>query len=111
MKDGFVRVGCASFDMKLGNVKANADQIIKYAHKASEEHIKILLFPELCLTGYTIEDLFYQKRVLNEVTQQLEHILDATYELDLFMVIGAPFIHMNKLCNCTMWRRNFRCYS
>ena len=102
MKDGFVRVGCASFDMKLGNVKANADQIIKYAHKASEEHIKILLFPELCLTGYTIEDLFYQKRVLNEVTQQLEHILDATYELDLFMVIGAPFIHMNKLYNCAI---------
>ena len=41
MKDGFVRVGCASFDMKLGNVKANADQIIKYAHKASEEHFLV----------------------------------------------------------------------
>lgn len=102
MKDGFVRVGCANFEIQLSQVKANAQNIIYYAKEANEKQVKVLVFPELCLTGYTIEDLFYQKRVLNEVYEQLEFILDQTCELDLFMVIGAPLIHMNKLYNCAI---------
>lgn len=102
MKDGFVRIGCASFDIKLGNVKENAKNMIEYIQKANEEQIKVLVFPELSLTGYTIEDLFYQKRVLNEVYEQLETILDITYDLDMFIVIGAPLVHMNKLYNCAI---------
>ncbi len=102
MKDGFVRVGCASFEVQLGHVKENAQRIIEYAKKAYEDHIKVLVFPELCLTGYTIEDLFYQKHVLNVVYQQIDHILDETYELDMLFVIGAPLIHMNKLYNCAI---------
>lgn len=80
MKDGFVRVGCASFDIQLGQVKENAKHIVEYAQKAVQEHVKVLLFPELCLTGYTIEDLFFQKRVLNEINKQIDYILDATYD-------------------------------
>jgi len=102
MKDGFIRVGCANFRVELANVRANTDQIIDYMKKAQENHIKVLLFPELCLTGYTIEDLFYQKRVINEVYQGLENILDASYELDMFIVVGAPLLHMNKLYNCAI---------
>lgn len=60
------------------------------------------MFPELCLTGYTIENLFFQKRVLNEINKQIDYILDATYELDLLLVIGAPLVHMNKLYNCAI---------
>ena len=97
MQDGFVRVGCASFEVQLGNVKENAKHIIEYVKKANDENVKVLVFPELCLTGYTIEDLFYQKRVLNEVNQQIDVILNETYELDMLFVIGAPLIHMNKL--------------
>ena len=48
MKDGFVRVGCASFDIQLGQVKENAKHIVEYAQKAVQEHVKVLLFPELC---------------------------------------------------------------
>ncbi|WP_028044158.1 NAD(+) synthase [Candidatus Stoquefichus massiliensis] len=102
MKDGFVRVGCASFEIQLGQVKENAKHIIEYAQKASQDHVKVLVFPELCLTGYTIEDLFYQKRIINEVYAQIDEILDLTYELDMFLVIGAPLIHMNKLYNCAI---------
>ena len=102
MKDGFVRVGCSNFEVQLSNVEYNAKEIIKYANKAANEGIKILVFPELCLTGYTIEDLFYQKRVLNEVYKQIDVILDQTYELDMLLVIGAPLIHTNKLYNCAI---------
>ena len=98
MKDGFVRVGCASFEVQLGNVKTNARQIIEYAKKADSENIQILLFPELCLT----EDLFYQKRILNEVNEQIEVILDETYDLDMLIVFGAPLVHLNKLYNCAI---------
>ena len=63
MKDGFIRVGCASFVTALTNVEENAKNIIEYINKASEENVHVLTFPELCLTGYTIEDLLYQKRV------------------------------------------------
>ena len=102
MKDGFVRVGCSNFEVQLSNVEYNAKEIIKCANKAANEGIKILVFPELCLTGYTIEDLFYQKRVLNEVYKQIDVILDQTYELDMLLVIGAPLIHTNKLYNCAI---------
>ena len=102
MKDGFVRVGCGSFEVQLGNVKENADKIIKYAKLANQTGIKVFVFPELCLTGYTIEDLFYQKRVLNEVHIQLERILDETFDVDMLMIIGAPLVHMNKLYNCAV---------
>lgn len=102
MKDGFIRVGCANFEVQLGQVKNNAQNIISYVKKANEQKIKVLVFPELCLTGYTIEDLFYQKRILNEVNQQMEVILNQTKDLDLFFVIGCPLIYRNKLYNCAI---------
>ena len=102
MKDGFIRVGCAHFEIQLANVKANAKRIIEECHKANQEHIKVLLFPELCLTGYTIEDLFYQKRVLNEVDTQLNEIAKETALLDTLFVIGTPLVHMNQLYNCAV---------
>ena len=46
MKDGFVRVGCASFPIQLGQIKENAKNIIEYVKKANEEHVKVLVFPE-----------------------------------------------------------------
>ncbi len=102
MKDGFVRVGCASFEVKLGQVKENAKQIIEYVKKANDVHCQTLVFPELCLSGYTIEDLFYQKRVLNEVYAQLEEITIQSEDLDVLFVVGAPLVHMNKLYNCAV---------
>lgn len=102
MKDGFIRVGCANFEVQLGQVKNNAQNIISYVKQATEEKIKVLVFPELCLTGYTIEDLFYQKRILNEVNTQLDMILTQTKDMDIFFVIGSPLIYKNKLFNCAI---------
>lgn len=102
MKDGYVRVGCAGFEVQLTQVKENAKKVIDYVHKASGDDIKVLVFPELCLTGYSIEDLFYQKRVINEVYTQLDYIKEETEHLDLLFVIGAPLVHHNKLYNCAV---------
>lgn len=102
MKDGFMRVGCASFDVQLTHVKYNAQKIIEYMNKAQEHHIQVLTFPELCLTGYTIEDLFYQKRVLNEVYQCIDDIVEASKDKNMIIIFGAPLTHMNKLYNCAI---------
>lgn len=102
MKDGFIRVGCASFEIELANVEKNAKQIMSYVDKAIDEHIHVLTFPELCLTGYTIEDLFYQKRIVNEVYQQIDVIKNYTRDKNIVVVIGAPLLHMNQLYNCAI---------
>ena len=102
MKDGFIRVACGSFPMKLANVPANADQIIALAKEASEAHAQVLVLSELCLTGYTIEDLFFQRRVLNEAKSQLLRIVEETEDLDLFLTIGMPIDYHNQLYNCAV---------
>ena len=102
MKDGFIRVGCANFEVSLGQVQHNAQRIISYVKEANEKHIKILVFPELCLTGYTIEDLFYQKRVLNEVNKQITAICEQTKDLDILFTFGCPMVLKNKLYNCAI---------
>lgn len=102
MKDGFIRVGCASFEVKLSNVDYNTQCIINDINKAHENHIHVLTFPELCLTGYTIEDLFYQKRIMNDVYKNIKLIQQASIDKNMIIVVGAPLIHMNKLYNCAI---------
>ena len=65
MKDGYIRVAAASFDTSIANVKNNGLKICKLINDAYENKAKIIVFPELCLTGYTCEDLFNQDRLLN----------------------------------------------
>jgi len=100
MKDGFIRVGSASFEVALSDCEKNADNIIALAKQAAADDVKVLVYSELCLTGYTIEDLFFQKRVLNSAKDQLGRILDETENLDIILVIGLPLAMRNELYNC-----------
>ena len=102
MKDGFVRVGCSNFTIQLSNVKHNTQEIIRLIKEASLKQVHILTFQELSLTGYTIEDLFYQKRVLNELEDALIEIADATVDLNMVVIVGAPLVYLNKLYNCAV---------
>ena len=102
MKDGFIRVAAGSFKVSIANVKKNAQEIIRLSKEANANHTQILVLNELCLTCYTIEDLFFQKRVLNESETQLQYILDETKDLDTVIVIGMPLIIRNDLYNCAL---------
>ena len=97
MKDGYIRVASASFEVKLGNVKENAKQIIEQINIAKEKDIQILVFPELCLTGYTLQDIFFQARVLNEAKKQLIHIKEYAKYFNMLVVVGLPLEVKNKL--------------
>jgi len=102
MKDGFIRVASASFEVKLGNVEENTKNILKQITLAKENHAQILVFPELCLTGYTLQDLFFQARVLNEAKKQLLVIAQKTKDLNMLVVVGVPLEAKNKLYNCAV---------
>ncbi|MFQ6861352.1 MAG: NAD(+) synthase [Beduini sp.] len=99
MKDGFIRVGAASIHTKIADCISNTEQIIQMMKTASKNQTKILVFPELAITGYTCEDLFFQDRLLNEALQQLKNIIAASKRLDLLTIVGLPYIFNHKLYN------------
>ena len=99
MKDGYIRVAAGSFDTSIANVTNNSKNIIKLIDQAYQNQTKVLVLPELCLTGYTCEDLFNQERLLNEAKKQLQIIIDYTANKDIVVIIGLPYQHLNSLYN------------
>ena len=99
MKDGYIRVASASIDTLIGNVKHNANEIKKVLKETREKKAQVVVFPELVLSGYTLEDLFLQNRLLNECLVQLEEIMKDTKGHQQIVVIGLPFHYQNNLYN------------
>lgn len=99
MKDGYIRVAAGSFEISIANVKNNSENICNLINEAYHNDARVLVLPELCLTGYTCEDLFNQDRLLNEAKQQLQTIITATNNKDLITIVGLPYQHLNSLYN------------
>lgn len=99
MLDGYIRVACASFETRIADVIYNSQEIKKRIDITRQENAKIVVFPELCLSGYTIEDLFLQNRLLNECLNQLEEIVNYTQGYQQIVVVGLPFFYQNSLYN------------
>ncbi len=97
MKDGFIKVAAATPVIKLGDCGANAKTIINMIQEAQEKGIKVLCFPEMCITGYTIGDLVLQDIVLNGAKEALLEIAGATKGLDVFTVVSLPIQVNSKL--------------
>ena len=100
MKDGFIRVAAATPDIKVADCDYNADRIIELIRQAAEEDASIVVFPELCITGYTCGDLFMQKVLLDGAKNALVKIAEATADCDLLAFVGLPFELDGKLYNC-----------
>ena len=71
MKDNFIKVAAITPDIRVGDTEFNTESIIKDIHAAAEEGVKLAVFPELCITGYTCGDLFLQDTLLNEAIDGL----------------------------------------
>lgn len=99
MKDGYIRVAAGSFETSIANVKNNSENICNLINEAYHNDARVLVLPELCLTGYTCEDLFNQDCLLNEAKQQLQTIITATNNRDLITIVGLPYQHLNSLYN------------
>lgn len=100
MKDGFIKVAAATPEIKVANCKYNAQQIISNLNSASKAGIHLIVFPELCITGYTCADLFFQQTLLDAAQNALHEIIQATENLNLVAVVGLPLVQNGKLYNC-----------
>lgn len=99
MEHGFVKAAAATPDIRVADVRYNQEKICEAIQKASECHAKILVFPELCVTGYTCGDLFHQQVLLADSRNALLEIMEFTQDKDLLVFIGMPLCVDGKLYN------------
>ena len=100
MKHGFIKVAAAAPQMRLTDCTFNAQTIAECAAEACSRGIKLLVTPELSLTGYTCGDLFFQKRLQDSALEGLSTLLKRTAELPMLIAVGLPLRHLGKLYNC-----------
>ena len=100
MKDGFVKIACATGEIKVANTVFNTENIIRDIKIAVKEGVAIIVFPELCITGYTCGDLFLQSTLIEASKDALFEIAQKTKDLNIISVVGAPLTNNNKLYNC-----------
>ncbi|WP_373262166.1 NAD(+) synthase [Hungatella hathewayi] len=95
----FIRTAVATPKIKVADTEYNSEEIIRLILKAEKKQVKILVLPELCVTGYTCQDLFLQKTLLDEAYKSVNHIMAKTSECDCLVIIGFPYEHNGKLYN------------
>ena len=100
MKDGFVSVACGTPKLRLADCNYNAEQTFTLMRKAEKAGAKVLVLPELGLTGYSCGDLFYQDTLLRASEEALSTVLAATRNLEVVTAVGMPLRVNNKLYNC-----------
>lgn len=99
MKHGYLRVGAATPQITVADCRANGREIRKIMEECAREQVKLLVFPELCITGYTCSDLFWQDTLLREAREELLRIAEATENLDMLAIVGLPYMLNGKLYN------------
>ncbi len=100
MHDGFLKVASATPTIQVANCPYNAQQIITVAKQAAEKQVSAIVFPELCLTGYTCGDLFFQQTLLTSALNGLETILKELKQEDIICIVGLPIRVETNLYNC-----------
>jgi NAD+ synthase (glutamine-hydrolysing) len=103
MKDyGFIRVAAASPKLQVANPEYNILQLEQLIRQADADECAVIVFPELSVTGYTCQDLFRQRFLLQQVLLALDHLLAATKETDILALVGAPLAVSDKIYNCAV---------
>ena len=100
MKDGFIKVAAATPEIRLADCKFNGEQIVRAIEAAQAQGAKVLVFPELCLTGYTCGDLFLQDLLLRAAEEALQSVMKQTADKDILCLVGLPLRRESRLYNC-----------
>lgn len=100
MKYGFVKTAAATPKIRVADCDFNANQIITCVKEAYQNGASLLVFPELCVTGYTCSDLFLQSTLLKAAEKAVLKIKNETKDLDIVFVIGVPIAAEQSLYNC-----------
>ncbi|HBM98173.1 MAG TPA: NAD(+) synthase [Ruminococcus sp.] len=102
MKYGFVKVAGATPKIRVADCEFNANQIIAQINEAEKNGASLVVFPELCVTGYTCSDLFLQSALLNAAKDAVKKIVFETAELDIISIVGTPIALRQSLFNCAV---------
>jgi NAD+ synthase (glutamine-hydrolysing) len=99
MKQGFVKVAAVTPDIRVADVEFNKEQICRKMCEAAASGAKIIVFPELCVTGYTCSDLFTQDVLLDHAREVLTEIAAHTRDMDALVFVGVPLAVDGELYN------------
>ena len=99
MKDGFITVATATPQVAVADCEANAQAILACINEMAAAHAKIMVLPELCITGYTCSDLFWQTKLLDEAEAALSVIAEGSRQVDALIAVGMPLRVAGKLLN------------
>lgn len=99
---GFARVAAVTVPVAVADPATNARTIVAAARELHDDHVAVAVFPELCLTGYAIDDLVLQDVVSDAVTAAVETLVAASVDLMPVLVVGAPLEWRNRLYNCAV---------
>lgn len=100
MKYGFIKIAAATPKIRVADCDYNSKQIIDLINEAYTNGASLILFPELCVTGYTCSDLFLQKTLIDSAENAVKEIIKATSKLDIVSVLGVPIAVKQSLYNC-----------
>ena len=101
-RHGFARVAACTTRTALADPAANARTIIRMAEDCDRQSVALAVFPELCVSGYSIGDLLQQQAMLDAVEAAITAIADASANLMPLLLIGAPLRHQGALYNCAL---------
>jgi len=96
----FIRVGACVPQVAVTEPRRNADNVLGLLAEGDKARVALMVFPELCLSAYAIDDLLFQDAVLDEVAQQIDWLIRASAELFPIFVVGAPLVSQGQLYNC-----------
>lgn len=99
MQHGFIKAAALTPHIRVADPAYNTERICEKMKEAYERRAKIIVFPELCITGYTCEDLFLQEALLREALSSLRKIVACTKGQDALVFVGLPVEHRQKLYN------------
>ena len=100
MQNGFIKVAAAIPSVRVADCEYNIQQIENIIAKAEGRGIEVIVFPELCITGYTCQDLFRQSLLLEQAETAVLMLLDFTRNLDIISIVGLPVVVGDLLMNC-----------
>ena len=99
MKDGFIRVAAATPDIKVADPVYNEAQVWNMIEEGEKNGAKLMVFPELCLTGYTCGDLFHQDILVDTAADMLKKLIRRSEGHDVLFFVGLPWMKDGKLYN------------
>jgi len=99
MEHGYIKVAALSPKIKVADPKYNGEAIVQHIKEAAAQGAAVMVFPELCITGYSCGDLFLQDLLLQEAKNQLFAIAEQTAQIHAVVFVGLPLEYMGKLYN------------